>query len=124
MPNLEVENGQAENPAHAAVTLSGSAGRRIASIIEREEKGLMVRLAVQGGGCSGFQYSFSLDDTRNEDDLVIERDGAVLLIDEISAGFLAGSEIDYQEDLMGASFTVRNPNAASSCGCGSSFSVG
>jgi iron-sulfur cluster assembly accessory protein len=112
------------NPKKPPVTLSESAGRRIVTIVEREKKGQMVRLAVNGGGCSGFQYSFSLDDKQNEDDLLIERDGACLLIDEISAGVLAGSEIDYQEDLMGASFTVRNPNASASCGCGSSFSVG
>jgi iron-sulfur cluster insertion protein len=120
--DVEVKNAQAEKPA--PVTLSESAGRRITIIVEREKPGRMVRLAVNGGGCSGFQYSFSLDDKQNDDDLLIERDGALLLIDETSAGVLAGSEIDYQEDLMGSSFTVRNPNASASCGCGSSFSVG
>ncbi len=83
----------------------------------------MLRLAVSGGGCSGFQYGFSFDDTRNEDDLVFERDGVKLLVDQTSIDLLGGAEIDFVEDLVGSSFQVRNPNASSSCGCGSSFSI-
>jgi iron-sulfur cluster assembly accessory protein len=83
----------------------------------------MLRLAVTGGGCSGFQYNFALDDARLDDDLVIERDGATVLIDPVSLDFLKGAEIDYSTDLIGAAFKVNNPNAQSSCGCGTSFSV-
>ena len=83
----------------------------------------MLRLAVSGGGCSGFQYGFSFDDARNEDDRVFERDGVKLVVDETSLDLLVGAEVDFVEDLVGSSFQVRNPNASSSCGCGSSFSV-
>ncbi len=76
------------------------------------------------GGCSGFQHSFSFDDTRNDDDTVIEKNGVTAVIDEVSMGLLAGSEIDYVEEMIGASFAIRNPNATSSCGCGNSFSLG
>jgi iron-sulfur cluster insertion protein len=83
----------------------------------------MLRLAVSGGGCSGFQYGFSFDDARNEDDRVFERDGVKLVVDDTSLDLLVGAEVDFVEDLVGSSFQVRNPNASSSCGCGSSFSV-
>ncbi len=83
-----------------------------------------LRISVIGGGCSGFQYSFSFDDTRNDDDTVIEKDGVTAVIDEVSMGLLAGSEIDYVDEMIGASFAIRNPNATSSCGCGNSFSLG
>ena len=83
----------------------------------------MLRLAVSGGGCSGFQYGFSFDDAVNPEDRTFERDGATLVIDETSLELLAGAEIDFVEDLIGASFQIRNPNAASSCGCGSSFAI-
>jgi len=82
-----------------------------------------LRVAVLAGGCSGFQYRFELDGTRAEDDLVVERDGATVLVDPASLDLLAGSELDYADALMGAHFAVRNPNAASACGCGTSFSV-
>jgi iron-sulfur cluster assembly accessory protein len=107
----------------AQVTVSARAARRIAAILAGEQAPLMLRLAVTGGGCSGFQYNFALDDSRLEDDLVIERDGATVLIDPVSLDFLKGSEIDFVDDLIGAAFKVNNPNAASSCGCGTSFSV-
>ena len=104
--------------------ITESAARRIAHLIEDEgNAALMLRLAVSGGGCNGFQYGFSLDDQQNGDDLVFERDGVKVVIDEMSIGLLAGSEVDFVEDLMGSFFAVKNPNAASSCGCGSSFSV-
>jgi len=106
------------------VTLSESAARRVAELIRAEgEPGLRLRLAVSGGGCSGFQYGFSFDEAVNADDQVFVRDDAQLVVDEISLELLAGAEIDFVEDLMGASFQVRNPQAKSSCGCGSSFAV-
>jgi iron-sulfur cluster insertion protein len=106
------------------VSLTAAAARRIGALIAAEgNPGLMLRLAVSGGGCSGFQYGFSFDDTRNEDDLVFERDGVKLLVDQTSLDLLMGAEVDFVEDLVGSSFQVRNPNASSSCGCGSSFSV-
>ena len=83
----------------------------------------MLRLAVTGGGCSGFQYNFSMDDALQDDDRVFERDGSRLVVDETSLELLAGAEIDFVEDLMGSYFQVKNPNASSSCGCGSSFAV-
>lgn len=105
------------------VTVSARAARRIAEILKSEPTPTMLRLAVTGGGCSGFQYNFALDDTRMDDDLVVERDGATVLIDPVSLDFLKGSEIDFSNDLIGAAFKVNNPNAQSSCGCGTSFSV-
>ncbi|MGH7046392.1 MAG: iron-sulfur cluster insertion protein ErpA [Stellaceae bacterium] len=107
------------------VSLSEAAARRVALLREQEQAGTAsLRIAVSGGGCSGFQYGFSFDDQRNEDDVVFERDGVSVVVDEVSLGLLGGAEIDFVEDLMGASFQVRNPNAASSCGCGNSFSIG
>ena len=105
------------------VTLSARAARRIAEILKSEPTPTMLRLAVTGGGCSGFQYNFALDDRRMDDDLVVERDGATVLIDPVSLDFLKGAEIDFTNDLIGAAFKVNNPNAQSSCGCGTSFSV-
>jgi iron-sulfur cluster insertion protein len=105
------------------VTVSARAAKRIADILKAEPASTMLRLAVTGGGCSGFQYNFALDDTRMDDDLVVERDGAVVLIDPVSLDFLKGAEIDFSNDLIGAAFKVNNPNAQSSCGCGTSFSV-
>ena len=105
------------------VTVSARAARRIAQILKGEPGAAMLRVAVTGGGCSGFQYNFALDDSRLDDDLVIERDGAVVLIDPVSLDFLKGSEIDFADDLIGAAFKVNNPNATSSCGCGTSFAV-
>jgi iron-sulfur cluster insertion protein len=107
------------------VSLSESAAKRIASLISQEgDDGLMLRVSVSGGGCSGFQYGFSFDNAVQVDDRVFERDGVKVVIDETSLDLLAGAEIDFVEDLVGASFQVRNPNAKSSCGCGSSFSIG
>jgi iron-sulfur cluster assembly accessory protein len=105
------------------VTVSARAAKRIAEILKSEPAPTMLRLAVTGGGCSGFQYNFALDDTRMDDDVVVERDGAVVLIDPVSLDFLKGAEIDFSNDLIGAAFKVNNPNAQSSCGCGTSFSV-
>jgi len=105
------------------VSLSDRAVRRIARILEKEPAGSMLRVAVNGGGCSGFQYEFAITGARNPDDLAIERDGVTVLIDEVSLPYLAGSEIDYADELIGAAFKIRNPNATASCGCGTSFSV-
>ena len=105
------------------VRVSARAAKRIAEILKGEPAPAMLRVAVTGGGCSGFQYNFALDDTRTDDDLVIERDGATVLVDPMSLDFLKGAEIDFVDDLIGASFKVNNPNATSSCGCGTSFSV-
>ncbi len=106
------------------ITMSAPAARRIHEIMAEEANaGMMLRVAVGGGGCSGFQYSFTFDDARNDDDRVIERDEARIVIDEMSWDFLAGAEIDFVEELIGAYFTIRNPNATSTCGCGTSFAL-
>jgi iron-sulfur cluster insertion protein len=107
------------------IVLTASAARRIAALRAREHaEDAFLRIAVSGGGCSGFQYGFSFDLQRNDDDHVFERDGVAVVVDEVSLGLLGGAEVDFVEDLMGAAFQVRNPNAASSCGCGNSFSIG
>jgi iron-sulfur cluster insertion protein len=105
------------------VTVSASAARRIAAILANEGGDAMLRLAVTGGGCSGFQYNFALDETRMDEDLFIEQGGAKILIDPVSLDFLAGAEIDFTDGLIGQAFKVNNPNATASCGCGTSFSV-
>ena len=105
------------------VTLSETAARRLRAIAAAEGRPVMLRVAVEGGGCSGFQYQFDLVGEAAPDDLKVERDGAAALVDEVSLAFLKGSEIDFVEELAGAEFRVRNPNAKSSCGCGVSFSI-
>jgi iron-sulfur cluster assembly accessory protein len=109
--------------AENEVAVSERAARRIGDILKGEAAGAMLRVSVEGGGCSGFQYRFDIERERADDDLVIERAGAVVLIDPVSVRYLAGSEIDFVDDLIGASFKVRNPNATASCGCGTSFSI-
>lgn len=105
------------------LTLSESAAQRIRAIGATEGRPIMLRIAVEGGGCSGFQYQFDLVDHANDDDLKVERDGAAALVDEMSLVLLKGSEIDFVDELAGAEFKIRNPNAKSSCGCGVSFSI-
>ena len=105
------------------ITLTERAARRIGEILGREPAGSMLRVSVEGGGCSGFQYKFDIDRRQATDDLVIRRDGATVLVDQISVGYLAGSEIDFVDDLIGASFRINNPHATASCGCGTSFSL-
>ncbi len=106
------------------VVFTEAAAKRIARLIEDEgQPELMLRVSVSGGGCSGFQYGFSLDDTLGADDRTVERDGVTVVIDEVSLGLLSGSRIDFVEDLIGASFQITNPQATSSCGCGASFSI-
>ena len=107
----------------APVDVTARAARRVASILSKEPAGSMLRVAVNGGGCSGFQYAFDIEGNRAPEDLAIERDGAVVLIDPVSLGFLQGASIDFVDDLIGQSFKISNPNATASCGCGTSFSV-
>ncbi len=117
-------NDEAAAVAEKRITLTERAAKRVAWLVEQEDQpNLMMRVSVSGGGCSGFQYGFSFDDTVNADDLTFERDGVQVVIDDVSLDLLAGAEIDFVEDLIGASFQIRNPNASSSCGCGASFSV-
>jgi iron-sulfur cluster assembly accessory protein len=106
-----------------SVTVSERAAKRIGEILQTEPDGTMLRVSVEGGGCSGFQYKFDMDRAKAEDDLVIARDGAVVLIDPVSVNYMAGSEIDFVENLIGASFQVKNPQAKASCGCGTSFAL-
>ncbi len=107
------------------ITISDGAARRIAALTgDGEHKGMMLRVAVGGGGCSGFQYSFTFDEAAGPDDKVIEHLGVSVLIDDMSLDYLAGAEIHYEEELIGSWFTVRNPNASSTCGCGTSFAIG
>lgn len=105
------------------VSLSASAAKQINVIIATQSAANLLRVGVVGGGCSGFSYTFDLDDTVNEDDLVLERDGAKVVIDETSLPFLEGSEIDYVDEIIGAAFKIHNPNATAACGCGTSFSI-
>ena len=100
-----------------------SAAKRIAFLASKEAKPVMMRVAVLGGGCSGFQYNFALDEAQLDEDLVVEKGGAKVLIDPVSLDFLAGAEIDFTDDLIGQAFKVNNPNATASCGCGTSFTV-
>ena len=116
----------ATTPAYldaVSVTLSPSAAKRVAAIAAKQGKPAMLRLAVDGGGCAGFSYSFALADGIEAGDQVAETDGVKLVVDPVSLDLLDGSQVDFVEDLGGAAFKVTNPNAASGCGCGSSFSV-
>ena len=106
-----------------AVTVTEQAARKIGEILGREGPGAKLRVSVEGGGCSGFQYKFDIEREQASDDMVITRDTATVLIDPISLGYLAGAQIDFVDDLIGASFKVNNPNVTASCGCGTSFSL-
>jgi iron-sulfur cluster assembly accessory protein len=105
------------------ITVTERAARQIGEILRREPPGTMLRVSVEGGGCSGFQYKFDMEKTQAPDDVVIQREGATVLIDNTSLAYLAGSEIDFVDDLIGASFKINNPQATASCGCGTSFSL-
>jgi iron-sulfur cluster assembly accessory protein len=105
------------------VVVTDNAIKKIAKILSTEKEPSVLRVSVEGGGCSGFQYKFDMDRAQAADDLVIQRDGATVLIDQTSVGYLAGSEIDFVDDLIGASFRINNPQATASCGCGTSFSI-
>ncbi|BAT60342.1 iron-sulfur cluster insertion protein ErpA [Variibacter gotjawalensis] len=106
-----------------SIQVSERAATRIGQILKGEPDGTMLRVSVEGGGCSGFQYKFDMEREKAEDDIVIERNGAVVLIDSVSSQYLANSEIDFVDDLIGSSFKIINPNATASCGCGTSFSL-
>ncbi|MEA2873224.1 MAG: hypothetical protein QOH67_3200 [Hyphomicrobiales bacterium] len=106
-----------------SVTISESAARRIGEILKTEPEGAMLRVSVEGGGCSGFQYKFDMERAQAPDDVLLQRDSAAVLIDSVSLGYLAGSEIDFVDDLMGAAFRINNPKAKASCGCGTSFAL-
>ncbi|MEJ8573317.1 iron-sulfur cluster insertion protein ErpA [Microbaculum marinum] len=105
------------------VSVTDRAARRINQILAKDPSKNALRVSVSGGGCSGFQYEFDLDATRTDDDIVVEKDGATVLIDSMSLMYMSGSEIDFVDDLIGASFQVRNPHATASCGCGTSFTI-
>jgi len=117
--NLEVTGGT----QYSLVFTDGAASKVKELIDEENNLALNLRVFVSGGGCSGFQYGFTFDETINEDDLVMENQGVKLLVDSMSFQYLIGAEIDYQENAQGAQFVIKNPSAASTCGCGSSFSV-
>lgn len=105
------------------VTASNRAIRRVAEILATEPAGAMLRVSVLGGGCSGFQYDFQIVTEQTEDDLVIARDGAIILVDDMSQQYMPGAEIDFSDELIGASFKINNPIATANCGCGTSFSI-
>ncbi|MCK9368125.1 MAG: iron-sulfur cluster insertion protein ErpA [Metallibacterium scheffleri] len=110
----------AEHP----LDFTAAAAQKVRELITEEGNlALKLRVYISGGGCSGFQYGFSFDEQQSDDDYVLERDGVALLVDPLSLQYLAGAEIDYRENLNGAQFVIRNPNARTTCGCGSSFSV-
>jgi len=107
----------------ASVTVSERAAKRIGEILKAEPPGTVLRVSIEGGGCSGFQYKFDMERARADDDLAITRDGATVVIDPVSMNYMAGAEIDFVDDLIGASFKVKNPKATASCGCGTSFAL-
>ncbi len=112
------------NEVPAPLVFTDSAADKVKQLIEEEgNPELKLRVFVQGGGCSGFQYGFTLDEDTNEDDTAMTKNGVTLLIDSMSYQYLVGAEIDYKEDINGAQFVIKNPNASTTCGCGSSFSV-
>ncbi len=116
---------------NTAISLSDNAAKRIAYLLSQEEPDTVLRIAVDGGGCSGFKYSFEFENKAGEeastdktdDDIAIEKDGAIVLVDEVSAGFMKNAVVDYVETLGAAHFAIKNPNVSSSCGCGNSFAV-
>jgi len=111
-------------PAPVGVAFTDAAARKVQELIlEEGDPGLMLRVYISGGGCSGFQYGFTFDENRAEDDIAVQNEGVTLLIDPLSFQYLMGAEVDYSETLQGAQFVIKNPNAATTCGCGSSFSV-
>jgi iron-sulfur cluster assembly accessory protein len=112
-----------ESNAIDGITVTDRAARRIGEILRHEPSGTMLRLSVEGGGCSGFQYRFDTDSAQGDDDILVRRADAVLLVDRVSLGYLVGSEVDFVDDLIGASFRVNNPKAKASCGCGTSFTL-
>ena len=113
---------EAVSPALEGVSISASAARRLNAIL-KGDAGAALRISVKGGGCSGFQYAFDVEKARADDDFVVTRDGATVLVDPVSLEMMKGAELDFVDDLMGQAFRVKNPNAVASCGCGVSFAV-
>jgi iron-sulfur cluster assembly accessory protein len=105
------------------INVTERAARRIKEIMASEPAGSMLRISVNGGGCSGFQYAFDVDRQRQEDDITVERDGATVLVDQISLQYMEGATVDFVDDLIGQSFKIENPQATAGCGCGTSFSI-
>ncbi len=121
MSNASVQNPSASGPV---MGFTDTAARKVMQLITEEANPeLKLRVYISGGGCSGFQYGFTFDENQAPDDFAIDRDGVTLLVDPLSMQYLAGAEVDYTENLQGAQFVIRNPNAATTCGCGSSFSI-
>ncbi len=112
-----------ETTIASPISLTAAAAKRIRFVVSDEPAGTVLRISVSGGGCSGFSYGFELTTARGDDDIVIERDGATVVVDAISAEYLAGSELDFVDDLMGQAFKMKNPNATATCGCGTSFAI-
>lgn len=120
---LNYEKEQAYILMSGSITISARAAKKISQIIAKEETSKVLRISVSGGGCSGFQYGFDLEAAEKDDDLVFEKDGIKVIIDTVSIMYMDGSEVDYVDNLIGASFQINNPNATASCGCGTSFSL-
>jgi len=120
---FQPEINMSANVMSADVIVTERAAQRIGEILRREPAGTMLRVSVEGGGCSGFQYKFDTEHSKADDDIVIEKSGATVLIDPTSLNYMAGSEIDFVDDLIGQSFKVNNPKATASCGCGTSFAL-
>lgn len=117
-------DGSASSADAQKITISAGAAKRLTAMIAQEgNPSLKFRITVSGGGCSGFQYGFDFDEAINDDDLTFERDGVTVVIDEVSMQFLGGAELDFKQELIGSYFALENPNAASTCGCGTSFSI-
>jgi len=122
--NSIIEIGIDSGGAMPGIVFTDSAARKVQQLIlEERNPDLNLRVYISGGGCSGFQYGFSFDEERAEDDIAVENDGVTLLVDPLSFQYLMGAEVDYSESLQGAQFVIRNPNASTTCGCGSSFSI-
>jgi len=120
----DLETVELAAPAPAPLRFTDAAANQLKEMLAHEDNpALKLRVSVQGGGCSGLQYIFTFDEVANEDDMVFEKNGVQMLVDFMSMQFLGNAEIDYQDDLQGAQFVIRNPNATTTCGCGSSFSV-
>jgi len=120
LSNIEINGGN----AMPGIVFTDAAARKVQELIfEERNPELKLRVYISGGGCSGFQYGFSFDEERAEDDIAVDNDGMTLLIDPLSFQYLMGAEVDYSESLQGAQFVIRNPNASTTCGCGSSFSI-
>ena len=126
-PNTAEPNGAEAAPVEATaegIIFTDNAARKVRALIEEENNpALMLRVFISGGGCSGFQYGFTFDEERAEDDFALEKNGVTVLVDPMSYQYLTGAEIDYKEGLEGSQFVIRNPNVTSTCGCGSSFSA-